>query len=134
MKKLSVVVALGLGLLVGACGDDNNDNTNNPGGGGGTPSSHLSGPAAANGSCDNPSEAPNNCYQYVGSTYAGTAGKDNCSQSSGTYSTTAGCGSSGRAGRCTLFAGTENEYVVHCYQSLSTCQTQCQGAGTFVAN
>jgi hypothetical protein len=125
-----VVVALGLGLLVGACSDDNNDNTNNPDGGGtgGTPASHLSGTASGTGACDNPSEAPNNCYQYVGSTYD----KGSCS---GTFSTTAGCGSSGRAGRCTLFAGdAANEYVVHCYQSLSTCQQQCQGIGTFVAN
>lgn len=127
MKKLSVVMALGLGLLVGACSDDNTDNNNNPDGGGGGGTSHLTGSASGTGACDNPSEAPNNCYQYVGSTY----NKDSCT---GTFSTTAGCGSSGRAGRCTLFTGTANEYVVHCYQSLSVCQQQCQGIGTFVAN
>lgn len=134
LKKLSAVAVLGLALALalGACSDD--DDTNNPDNGGGNNNggSHLGGTPTANGTCDNPSDAPNNCYAYVGSSFVGDAGKESCN---GTYSSTQGCTATGRSGRCTLYAGTENEFVAHCYDPLSQCQSFCSAVeGTFQAN
>lgn len=136
MKRLSVVAALGLALALGACSDDD-DNNNNPdaGNGGNNGTSHLGGTATAYGTCDNPNDTPNSCYAYTGSSWTGTASKENCDGLDGTFSTTQGCTSTGRGGRCTLFAGTADEFVAHCYDSTSTCQTNCNnGGGTFTAN
>ena len=132
MKRLSVVAALGLVLALGACSDDNDGDNGTPDSGtGNNAPSHLGGTATANGTCDNPKEAPNTCYAYIGSTYASFDASD-CE---GTYSRTQGCTATGRGGRCTLFAGTVNEYVAHCYDSTAQCQSTCSaGNGTFTAN
>jgi hypothetical protein len=127
MRKLSVVAALGLALALSACSDDN-DNTGN----GDNAPSHLGGPATAHGTCDNPKAAPNTCEAYVGSTYA-TAGQDG--DCDGTFSSSQGCTATGRGGRCTLFGGTANEYVIHCYESTASCQSTCGiYDGSFTAN
>jgi hypothetical protein len=121
-----------MALALGACGDDNG--TPDDGNGNNEPS-HLGGTATANGTCDNPNDTPKSCYAYVGSTWSGTASAENCADLEGTFSSTQGCTSTGRGGRCTLFAGTANEFIAHCYDSTSTCQTNCEnGGGTFTAN
>jgi hypothetical protein len=132
MKRLSVVAALGLALALGACSDDNDGNDGTPDSGtGNNAPSHLGGTATANGTCDNPKEAPNTCYAYVGSNYADFTASD-CD---GTFSRTQGCTATGRGGRCTLLAGTVNEYVAHCYNSTSQCQSTCTALdGVFAAN
>lgn len=135
MKKLSLIAALGLALSLSACGDDDDNSGGGGNGGGNNAPSHLGGAPAAHGACDNPSDMSNSCYEYTGSTWANSLAEETCDSLRGNYSTEKGCTSTGRGGRCTLFADTANEYVAHCYNSTAQCETLCNAVeGEFEAN
>ncbi|MBF5046000.1 hypothetical protein FGE12_26545 [Aggregicoccus sp. 17bor-14] len=136
MNRTLKLLALSLTLALTACGGDDTTGPRDTGDTGGTggSSSHLGGTATAYGACDNPQSPPSTCYTYVGSSWAGQTASAECSGEKGTFSATQGCTGSGRGGRCTLFAGTANEYVAHCYLSTSQCQQTCNGIGDFSAN
>ena len=134
MNRILTLLVLSLSLSVAACGEDGRDtdgpDTDSPS----TATSHLGGAAPTHGACDNPSDSPSTCYAYEGNMWADQVAKTSCSDLKGTFSTTQGCSASGRGGRCSLFEGTENAYVAHCYFSTSDCQRICDGVGTFTAN
>ena len=131
MNRILTLLVLTLSLSLAACGEEGPDKESPDND---SVTSHLGGAAPMHGACDNPSDSPSTCYAYEGNMWADEVAKTSCSDLKGTFSSTQGCSASGRGGRCSLFEGTANAYVAHCYFSTSDCQRICNGVGTFTAN